>query len=139
MKHSFEDVTVPVIMPETDDIVFDEVDAGILGFAIKWRAALQWPVVGDYCVLAGGDVRRLAYEAPSRFQVTHPAMSGAFHLHDLGTMSYSGAFPLSVLKTSLRDTGFVRSASAWLFHHGRSGAGRGVDVIVPCRVWAEVV
>jgi len=36
----FEAVTIPDITPITDDIVFDEKDASILGFAIKWR----WPL-----------------------------------------------------------------------------------------------
>lgn len=138
-QHTFEAVLIPDIAPLTEDITFDERDALLLGSAIKWRAIHLRPMVGDYCILANGEVRRLAYETKDRFNVTSQHLSSSFHLMDLGTMSCSGAFPRSVLKSSLVERPGLRSASAWMFHHGRSGAHRGVDVIVPCRVFVEAV
>jgi hypothetical protein len=134
---SFEAVRVPDIAPVTEAVVFDEKDAALLGAAITWRAVFWKPIVGDYCILAGGDVRRLASSYSNRFQVGHEA--GSFHLHDIGTMSYSGSLGRSVMKVHLVDHFTHRSANCWMWHHGRSGAHRGVGVIVPCRVWREVV
>lgn len=131
-RHSFENVTAPVIAPATEDIIFDEKDAGILGFAITWRATLMKPLVGDYCILLNGEVRRIGAVYHDRVQLAH---GGCFHLHDVGTMSHSGGRADVFAKELLLDAGYTRSASCWLFHHGRSGAGRGVDAIVPCRVW----
>ncbi|WP_414463400.1 hypothetical protein [Hyphomicrobium sp. DY-1] len=129
---AFEHLTVPTIVPVTDDIVFDEKDASILGFAIKWRATLMKPLVGDYCVLLNGEVRRIGAVLHDRVQLAH---GGTFHLHDIGTMSHSGGRADVFFKDLLIDTGLTRSVSCWMFHHGHSGAGRGVDAIVPCRVW----
>jgi hypothetical protein len=134
----FETVSIPTIQPLTDAITFDEKDAGLLGTAIRFRAISFKPLVGDYCIRQSGEVCRLAYETKDRFNVTHKVMKGSFHLHDLGTMSYSGAFPETVRKADLVARGDLRSATCWMFHHGISGAGRGVDVIMPCRVFVEV-
>jgi hypothetical protein len=128
-----------MILPLTNDIVFDEKDAALLATAIKYRAIWLRPLVGDYCILRSGEVCRLAYENADRFNVSHRKLKGSFHLHDLGTMSYSGAFPESVRKADLVERPGRRSANAWAFHHGVSGAGRGVDVIVPVRVYEEAV
>lgn len=132
---TFESVRAPTIAPLTDEIVFDERDAGILGLAIKLRAIIMRPLVGDYCMLGNGDVHRIGDVLNDRVQL---ARGGSFHLHDTGTMSHSGGRGDVFFNDRLLDTGLTRSASAWAFHHGRSGAGRGVDVIVPVRVW-EVV
>lgn len=137
-KPAFEKVTIPVVVPNTEDIVFDETDAALLGTAIRFRAIHVRPLVGDYVILASGGVHRLAYAYPDRFQVTVPSFRCSFHLHDVGTMSCSGAFPGSLRRADLVFTGYRRSASCWMFHHGRSGGGRGVDVIVPVNVWQEV-
>ncbi|WP_414462365.1 hypothetical protein [Hyphomicrobium sp. DY-1] len=135
---AFERVTAPVIAGLTDDIVFDEKDAELLAAAIRYRAFHFRPLVGDYVVLADGTVQRLAYAYTDRFQVTVPSFRCSFHLHDVGTMSCSGAFPGSVMKADLQHQGYRRSASCWMWHHGRSGGGRGVDAIMPVAVWMEV-
>jgi len=135
---AFETVSIPTIVPATEDIVFDETDAALLGTAIRFRAIHVRPLVGDYVILASGDVQRLAYAYHDRFQVTVPSFRCSFHLHDVGTMSCSGAFPASVRRADLVLTGYRRSASCWMFHHGRSGGGRGVDAIVPVNVWQEM-
>ncbi|MBS0250927.1 MAG: hypothetical protein JSR78_07660 [Proteobacteria bacterium] len=135
---TFEQVTIPVIAPPTDDIVFDQKDAEILGTAMRYRAIHAQPLVGDYIILKDGSVQRLAYAYKDRFQVTVPTFRSIFHLHDVGTMSCSGAFPASVLKADLQPQGYTRTASCWIWHHGRSGAGRGVDAIIPVAVWMEV-
>lgn len=132
---AFEYVTAPAIAPVTEDIVFDEKDAGLLGFAIKWRAMLMRPLVGDYCMLLNGEVCRIGDVYHDRVQL---ASGGTFHLHDIGTMSHSGGRADVFYKDLLLDTGIFRSASCWMNHHGRSGCGRGVDAIMPVRVW-EVV
>lgn len=133
---SFESVRVPTIAPLTDENVFDEKDAAILGLAIKLRAIIMQPLVGDYCVPENGDVHRIGEVLHDRVQMA--SRGGSFHLHDIGTMSHSGGRGDVFFKDRLLDTGITRSASAWAFHHGRSGAGRGVDVIVPVRVWEAV-
>ncbi|WP_409562190.1 hypothetical protein RLW55_01310 [Hyphomicrobium sp. B1] len=135
----FEDVVAPEIVPVTEDIVFDEKDAALLGTAMRFRSLVFKPLVGDYVILASGEVRRLAFAYSNRFQITTPRFACSFHLHDVGTMSCSGAFPESVPTADLEDAGFTRAARAWIFHHGRSGGGRGVDVVLPVRVWREVV
>lgn len=135
---SFEPVSAPHIAPLTDDIVFDEKDAQLLAVAMRYRAIHFRPLVGDYVILASGTVQRLAYAYHDRFQVTTPTFTCNFHLHDVGTMSCSGAFPGSVLKADLQPQGYRRSASCWMWHHGRSGGGRGVDAIIPVAVWMEV-
>jgi hypothetical protein len=129
---AFEHVTPPAIAAVTEDIVFDEKDAGILGFAIRWRAMLMRPLVGDYCILLNGEVRRIGSVYHDRVQL---ACGGTFHLHEVGTMSHSGGRADVFPKDLLIDTGITRSASCWMDHHGRSGCGRGVDAIMPVRVW----
>ncbi len=100
-----------------------------------WSEAEPRPAVGDIVRLDWAGIRtvRIAYLWPDgQFQPSRGA--GSFHLLP-ESMSYSGAL------TEPRPTGHLIAlprpewARCWIFHHGLAGAGRGLDVEIPRRVW----
>lgn len=76
--------------------------------------------------------RRISYSWGDGYQTSD---GGSFYLDESGGMSFSGSLYQSVPVDSLTDTGETDTAGAWVFHHGYSDAGNGVDVTVTVRVY----
>lgn len=136
---------------DADNPHLDERDAEILGGLRAAWLGIDGPRVGDYVRFAdtpAGTGRLHRFSADHRWSVEdvaeHPGLvdglqtspGGSFHLGPSGHMSMSGSLDRTVPRATITDTGETRLGSAWFFHHDRAGAHRGVDVRVPCRIYA---
>lgn len=120
-------------------IQFDDRDAEILRERVAlWQTRIGKPRVGDFVRMVDGELRRFTYNWGDGLQTTYGGQSGSFYFGG-NYMDYSGSLDSAVPIESIRDTGETMDGDAWFFHHGLSGAHRGVTVKVPCRVYqAEV-
>lgn len=122
---------------------FDEYDQGILSERQRARHNHPGVIQGDYIRRADGLLTRVTDASFENAQTlgygdngfTATGDGGSFSLGASGHMSYSGSLSSGVPLSHLRDTGERRKARAWFFHHGQSGAHRGVDCEVFVRVW----
>lgn len=117
--------------------VFDEVDQEILEksqAARKAQDALRsWPRLGDIIVYADGTESRVAHVYHDSVQ---PALwTGSYYVYKTGSMEYSGALTNSIPITDLKEGGY-KPAPIWFFHHGQTGAHRGVYANMEVRTWA---
>lgn len=96
------------------------------------------PRVGDYVIWREQDgervMRRVAHDWGDEVQT---ADGGSFHL-GYGGVSFSGSLHRAVPKSDLVDTGETLDGPAWIWDEGIRGAGRGLDVVAPFRVFAYV-
>lgn len=131
---------------DADNPHLDARDAEILRDLRAHWAAVTGPRVGDFVRFADSDrLHRFSAdhqwtaediaEYPSLVDGLQTTPGGSFHLGRHG-MSYSGGLDSTIPRTTLTDTGETRLGGAWFFHHGWSGAHRGVDVRIECRVYA---
>ncbi|MEM9524068.1 MAG: hypothetical protein AAF982_08760 [Pseudomonadota bacterium] len=90
------------------------------------------PRVGDFVIMPDGTLERCCHAWPDGMQTTH---GGSFHVSTDGHSSFSGSLNRSRIWEYFKDTGETRRGKFWFFSHGRAGAGRGVDVFLPCRVY----
>lgn len=110
----------------------DERDQAHVDAAMVKRVTMTAPVEGDWVIFQDGVMRRISHCWSDRVQTSD---AGSFHLHDSGTMSFSGGLYGCIPLDTLTDSGAVVMAWAWIFHHGRARAHNGVDFQVPVRVW----
>jgi hypothetical protein len=127
---------------------FDERDVEIARERLAEWNELPGPRVGDWVKMLDGTVRRFTHDWGDEIQTTSasPGLctvdgpdreSGSFYFHGSG-MSFSGGLDRSIPKAGLVETEEVKEGRAWFFHHGHSGAHRGVHFTVPCRVFKQV-
>lgn len=102
------------------------------------------PAEGDLMVFTLGDdavpiVRRIASDHTKYgldgYQPTTGHGGVTFHLTASGFLRHSGGLCSKVPGDSLTFTGELGWAPAWVWHHGISGGGRGVDVRIPVRIF----
>lgn len=110
----------------------DARDQELLAHASANRARLIGPRVGDYVLFASGQLERLCHDHGQGLQT---APGGSYHLFSSGGSSFSGGLNPTVQKRNLKLTSATLPGRFWFFHHGISGAGRGVDCEIPCRVY----
>ncbi|MEW9530649.1 hypothetical protein [Microbispora sp. NPDC049125] len=91
------------------------------------------PRDGDYIVFADGITRRVSETWGGEHIQT--CDSGSFYLGNYGLYCSSAAHYLPVSPDTLTLTEEKRPGSVWISHHDLSGAGRGVDFNVECRVY----
>lgn len=117
----------------TDNNHLDDRDRAILKERAAAREAITGrPRVGDFVIMPNGVERRCAYAWDDGMQTSD---GGSYYLNSNGTASMSGGLYPSQLWEYFRDTGEVKPGRFWFFSHNVSGAGRGVDVMAPCRVY----
>lgn len=112
----------------------DEQDRQILAQTRAAREAIAGPRIGDYVRFPTGELERFSKNLVAGVQ-TSP--SGAFFICGNGEASLScGGLnpPISREALELYEEQ-VLYGSFWFFHHGRAGAGRRVDVKLPCRIF----
>lgn len=114
----------------------DERDRQIVAAAARSRESLTGFLVGDWVVFADGARRRIAHVWPDGVQT---CAGGRFHLSDGGAMQFSGQPSPTTPQSVLEMAGWREPASAWIFHHGVLGAGRGVEVVVDVSVWRATI
>ena len=110
----------------------DDEDRKIIAAAARNREQMNGVRVGDYVEYADGVLHRIIEVWGDMIQTT---ATGSFHLSDSGHVSASGACWLPVPVASLTDTGLRSPGEIWIFHHGLSGADRGVSDKIDCRVF----
>ena len=121
---------------------FDEKDEQLRQARIEARQALRGPLVGDFVRFPGGSLRRFTYDwsdhaGEGGLQTTCEGnIHESFYLDRSGFMSYSGCLDPSIPQDKLTDTGEVKDARCWFFHHDRTAAHSAVHMTVPCRVYA---
>ncbi len=118
-------------------VAFDERDALLLADKIKAREAIDGPRIGDYIKMLDGSLRRFTHDWCDSIQTTALNHDGSFFL-GLGYASFSGSLDPGVERPRIeRVPGEVLSGRFWFFHHDSSGAARGVNCEITCRVFRE--
>lgn len=95
------------------------------------------PVCGEILIDLDGNRKRIARErnGGDRFQPS----TGAFFLSEDGEASLSvGSLGDLMDESQIEVTGERKPADFWLFKDMEAGAGRGVTVSIPVRVWRQV-
>lgn len=116
-----------------DNTHLDEKDTAIVDkIKTEFAACVGRPRVGDFVILSDGRIHRCCHAWDDGMQTT---TGGSFHIMRNGLVSYSGGLDPSKLWERFEDTGKTRIGRFWIFHHDLAGAGRGVDVNIPCRVY----
>lgn len=117
--------------------MLDEINQGIHANLCKLRLNLieqGRPLVGDVVHWPNGQVRRISHDWEDSYQTSFWT-SGSFFATASGHASFSGGLQPPVLAEFLIQTEEIQQAGFWFFRHNRSGAGRGVQCQLPCRVW----
>lgn len=96
------------------------------------------PRVGDWLVTPRGAVR-FSHDWGDGIQTTcfgrEPGVvTGSFCIHG-GHADFSGSLDPAVPKADIVATDETRPGAFWFFHHGLSGAHRGIHITAPCRVF----
>jgi hypothetical protein len=112
-------------------------DAGIIAKRMAALDAMPGMRVGDFLRLKDGTLARVAYHWGHCVQPSCSRHSGSFYLAD-GYVSYSGGLDASISITEFRLTGETDCGLVWIFHRNFIGAGRGVDAVVPFRVYEQI-
>lgn len=113
---------------------FDAKDDEIRAVRMAERDAIDRPRRGDYVRFPTGEVERFSNEFGTALQ-TSPIWAGSFHLHAGGVSSFSGSLNPPIPADSLTLTTERMDGKFWFFHHGETGAHRGVYFAMPCRVY----
>lgn len=110
----------------------DARDHEIVAAAQAGRDQYQGPRIGDFVLFPTGELERFCQSLHDSLQT---APGGSFYLHSGGSSSFSGGLNPPTKKKALELTTASLPGRFWFFHHGVSGAGRGVDCDIPCRVY----
>ena len=97
-----------------------------------WTAHTDRPRVGDFVKMPNGSLRRCSHGWDDGMQTSD---GGSYSIGKSGRASMSGSLYPSQLWEFFHDTGETKLGRFWFFSHNRPGAGRGVDVYLPCRVY----
>lgn len=108
-------------------------DTKILARKLALLEAVEGPRVGDFVVFESHP-RRPRRVSEFWFGGAQTSDGGSFHLGE-GSLSFSGGLAPAVPLESLTLTEHTRTGSCWFFHHDSPGAGRGITVYVPFRVY----
>ena len=116
----------------------DERDARIA--LDRWRHLdlIDGPRVGDFVEFADGRTRRVSFLTPDEWlpeiDSVQTSDGGSFYLSG-SYVSFSGSLYQGVPRSALELTYERRPGDCWIFHHDQWGAGNGVPVVVPWRVF----
>ena len=101
----------------------------------NWNARTGRPRVGDYLRLQDGSLKRFCNDTGDGQQTTY---IGSFHIGNSASVSYSGGLDSPMMWERFKPTSETTKGRFWFFSHDRAGAGRGVDVFLPCRIYELV-
>jgi hypothetical protein len=110
----------------------------ILTLRAAARKNLTGPQVGDFIRLPDlhprlGKWTRITHEWDDHVQT---GSGGSFFFCLGGGMSFSGSLDPGVAKKYLFETNETRDGSCWFFDQDQVGAGRGIEAVTPCRIFA---
>lgn len=114
----------------------DERNAAILDNRVEALLEITRPMVGDFAMMPDGAVKRISHiwdfgDGTTSIQTSK---GGSFYLGD-GYVSFSGGLDPGIDGNRFRDLGYRQHGSCWFFRDDFWGAGRGLDVVAPFRVW----
>lgn len=119
--------------PEGDNSHLDERDSAIAAQTLAaWNARAGKPRVGDFVRMPNGFVQRCAHGWDDGMQTCD---GGSFSISRDGFASMSGSLHGIQLWEYYQPTAETRMGRFWFFSHNLPGAGRGVDVWLPCAVF----
>lgn len=118
-------------LDDRDASIKDRIQAGI--------DRLTGPRVGDFIEFANGTIERVSHvwDGMAEYGGTdgvQTSAGGSWHVSESGA-SFSGGLNSIIAFTTLTDTGETRDGSGWFWHHGMSGANRGVPATFTFRVY----
>ena len=123
--------------PEGDNSHLDARDTMIAAeIAAAWDARKGvLPRVGDFVRMPNGHMRRCAHGWGGPEGGMQTCDGGSFSITKSGGASMSGSLYGLQLWEYFQPTTETRPGRFWFFSHGLAGAGRGVDVWLPCAVF----
>lgn len=126
--------------PEGDNTHLDARDTMIAAeICAAWTArAGGVPRVGDFVRMPNGHLRRCAHGWGGPEGGMQTCDGGSFSITKSGLASMSGSLYGLQLWEYFQPTEEARPGRFWFFSHGLAGAGRGVDVWLPCAVFQLV-
>lgn len=132
-------VHIGCIKVPQDNSHLDDTDAGILE-----RTRSAWvnkirvrPSSGDFLKQTDGHTVRFC-AAQSTYAQTTTALEHSYYIGVFGDVSYSGGLDPGLDYDRIALSNETMLGRFWFFHHGRGGAGRRIDVFLPCPVWLEI-
>lgn len=121
-------------MTETTSIIdgLDEQDQALVARRLAARKVLPGPQVGDFVQFNQGPLRRISYLWPeSQEGGVQTSDGGRYYLCESGACDFSGSLYSCVPLATLAPTGQQKIGTAWIFHHDRPWAHKGVDFQAP--------
>jgi len=129
-------ITVGLInVPEDNSHLDDENQFIAAEILANWNAQTGKPRVGDFLRMADGSLKRFCNDTGDGQQITK---GGSFYIGRGGGVSYSGGLESPIMWERFKPTEEITKGRFWFFSHDRAGAGRGVDVFLPCRIYELV-
>jgi hypothetical protein len=115
-----------------NEIRFDEKDFELLQERIAARNKLPGFLVGDFLLFDDGTYGRISHVWGDGNQWSR---HGSFYFSCNGFASFSGGLnpPIDNDRFELMEE--TKNGKFWFFHHGFSGAHRGVQCEAPCKVY----
>ena len=115
-------------------VVPDDLDRAIAQRRLKVWDRKSKPRVGDYVIMPDGSYERFSYDWGKGIGI-QTCNSGSFHLNSIGSASMSGGLNPIVPYEKIERTNKKKEGTFWIFHHGSSGAHKGVGIKAWCRVY----
>lgn len=103
---------------------------------VEARMKLKGPQVGDYLLSEKG-YTRFTHKWDDIMQ-TGGSEFGQFYLNDSGRCSYSGGLNSGISRDEIVLTDETKEGKVWFFDRDISGADRGINVMIKCRVWKAI-
>lgn len=110
----------------------DPIDHDLLKSMEHKRNSIDRPRVGDYVLFATGELERISHDWD---EVMQTAPGGSYFLSRSGGASFSGGLHPAIPVDTFELTKATLPGEFWFFHHGITGAGRGVYADIRCRVY----
>ena len=129
-------ITVGLVsVPEDNSHLDDENQLIAAEILANWNARTGKPRVGDFLRMADGSLKRFCNNTGDGQQTTK---GGSFSISRFGGVSYSGGLDSPMMWERFKSANEMAKGRFWFFSHDRAGAGRGVDVFLPCRIYELV-
>jgi len=129
-------ITVGLVeVPEDNRHLDDENQLIAAEILANWNAQTGKPRVGDFLRFPDGSMKRFCNDTGDGQQLTK---GGSFSIGRNGGVSYSGGLESPMMWERFKPTEETTKGRFWFFSHDRAGAGRGVDVFLPCRIYELV-
>lgn len=112
----------------------DAIDAEICRETQDAREQFKGLSNGDLVIWPNGEKRRISHLWDHFVQTTKTGQ-GSWYISRTGKSQFSGALCQGQLREYFQATGDHSFEEFWFFHHGRSGAGRGVRAKLQVPVW----